>query len=397
VPLNRRTGWRSRLLRHPARVVVVGFVVAILVGTALLEIPVASTQNGSAPLLTCLFTATSAVTVTGLTPVDPATFWTPFCQAVILGLIQIGGLGIMTARRSCCDRLQAHRSARPTGHPDRDQHPAPRRPAPPRVTIVVFTAPFEVLATIVLAVRLGRGDARRLRPVGRAFHAVSAFNTPVFDLPTNLIGFASDAWVLLTIAVAVIAGGLGFPVWLDLSQRLRRPSRWSLHTKLTLVTSVALIVIGTIVLTALEWRDQATLGALSPAHRVLGGFFAAVTPRTAGFNALDYSVMDQSSLLVHRHADVHRGGAAGTAGGLKVTTLAVLFLAVWAEVRGDTEVAASRRRIPRSVLRQALTVAVITNNWWSSARCPDGDQPRAPSEAVFEVTSASRRWGSART
>ncbi len=176
--------------------------------------------------------------------------------------------------------------------------------------------------------------------------------------------------MLLTIAVAVIAGGLGFPVWLDLSQRLRRPSRWSLHTKLTLVTSVALIVIGTIVLTALEWRDQATLGALSPAHRVLGGFFAAVTPRTAGFNALDYSVMDQSSLLVTDMLMFTGGGAARGAGGRKVNTHSVHIQAVWAEVRGDTQVAAIRRRIPRSVLRQALTVAVISNNWWSSARWP---------------------------
>jgi potassium uptake TrkH family protein len=383
---------RTWILGRPTRAVVSAFVLAIVIGTVLLEIPIASTDQGSAPRLTALFTATSAITVTGLTPVDPATYWTPFGQAVILVLIQLGGLGIMTSaslflllaskRIGLRARLAAQAETHTLNFGDL------RRLV---LTIVVFTAAFEAIAITVLTVRLwaiGRSPAEALWQ--GTFHGISAFNNAGFSIYSdNLIGFAADAWVLITIAVAVICGGLGFPVWLDLRQRLTSPARWSLHTKLTLSMTGALLAGGTLMLTALEWRDGETLGGLTPAYRVLGGFFMATMPRTAGFNAVDYSVMDESSLLVTDMLMFAGGGAGGTAGGLKVTTLAVLFMVVWAEVRGDREVVAFRRRIPRSVLRQALTVAVISINLVVAATLGLMITNHIPlSDAVFEATSA---------
>lgn len=356
---------RAWLFRHPTRVVVGAFLLAIAAGTAVLMIPVASVAEGSPRLIDAFFTAVSAITVTGLSPVDPATHWTPFGQAVILVLIQLGGLGIMTSaslflllaskRIGLRGRLAAQTETHTLNLGDLRRLVA---------TIVAFTLAFEALAVAILTARLWSTG----RPLQTAlweglFHGVSAFNNAGFSIYSdNLIGFAGDAWVLLTVSAAVIAGGLGFPVWLDLRTHLRSPARWSLHTKLTLATTAVLLAAGTVILTALEWRDERTLGALGVGDRVVGGFFAAVMPRTAGFNAFDYAAADDTSLLVTDMLMFAGGGAGGTAGGLKVTTLAVLFLVVWAEIHGDREVGAFRRRIPPPVLRQALTVAVLAIN-----------------------------------
>jgi potassium uptake TrkH family protein len=380
------------LLRRPARAVLSAFLLAITVGTVLLEIPIASTDPGSAPRLTALFTATSAITVTGLTPVDPATYWTPFGQGVILVLIQLGGLGIMTSASLFLLLASKRIGLRARLATQTETHTLSLGDLRRLIyTIIGFTAVFEAIAIVILTVRLwvlGRSPAEALWE--GTFHAISAFNNAGFSIYTdNLIGFAADAWVLITVAVAVICGGLGFPVWLDLRRRLFAPARWSLHTKLTLAVTGVLLAVGTVILTALEWRDDDTLGALAPGYRVLGGFFAATMPRTAGFNAVDYAEMDESSLLVTDMLMFAGGGAGGTAGGLKVTTLAVLFLVVWAEVRGDREVVAFRRRIPRSVLRQALTVAVISINLVVVATLALMITNHLPlSDAMFEATSA---------
>lgn len=383
---------RAWLTRHPTRAVVGAFLAAILVGAGLLMVPVASVADGSAHPLDALFTATSAITVTGLVTVDTATHWTPFGQAIILVLIQLGGLGIMTSaslflllaskRIGLRARLAAQAETHTLNLGDL------RRLV---LTIVLFSAAAEAITVAVLAADLWAGG----RPLPQAlweglFHGVSAFNNAGFSIYSdNLIGLAGDALFLLAIAAAVIAGGLGFPVWLDLRVRLRTPHRWSLHTKLTLATTAVLLAVGTLLLTLLEWNDDRTLGGLSAGDRVVGGFFAATMPRTAGFNAVDYGAMDETSLLVTDLLMFAGGGAGGTAGGLKVTTLAVLFLVVWAEIHGDREVGAFRRRIPPAVLRQALTVAVLSASVVAvSTVLLMVTNEIALSHALFEVTSA---------
>jgi trk system potassium uptake protein TrkH len=355
----------SRVFRHPARLVLAAFVGAIAIGAGLLSLPVASVPDGPAPLETAFFTATSAVTVTGLVTVDTATYWTPFGQVVILGLIQIGGLGIMTSVSLLL--LVAAKSIGLRGRlaTQTETHTLDlgdlRRLV---VTIVGVSLAVELVVAVVLTTRLVLSGS----PLGDAawegaFHAVSSFNNAGFSLYSdNLMGLATDGWFLVTIALAVIVGGMGFPVWLDLFRRLRRPATWSVHTKLTLLTTAALLVAGTVVLTALEWGNDATLGELGWRGRLLNGFMAGVMPRTAGFNTIDYAEAGDASLLVTDMLMFAGGGSGGTAGGIKVTTLAVLFLVVWAELRGDVEPTAFRRRMPGAAIRQAFTVAVIAIN-----------------------------------
>jgi trk system potassium uptake protein TrkH len=354
---------RPRVIRHPARAVVAGFVATILVGAGLLSLPFCTEGPGGAPVLTALFTSTSAVCVTGLTVVDTATYWSPAGQAVILGLIQVGGIGIMTgaallflvlARRiGLRGRMAAQAETRSLGLGD------VRRLV---LAVVVLSLAFEVVAGVALTARLWLGLDR---PLGDAlwqggFHAVSAFNNAGFSLYSDsLIGLATDGWFLVTVALAVIAGGLGFPVWLEIRRRPARPRRWTVHTKLTLAVTLALLVLGTLAITALEWDNPETLGQHDAPGRLLGGFFAAVMPRTAGFNAIDYGQAGPDTLFVTDGLMLIGGGSGSTAGGLKVTTLALLLLIVWAEVRGDREVVAFRRRLPEAAQRQALTIAVL--------------------------------------
>ena len=176
--------------------------------------------------------------------------------------------------------------------------------------------------------------------------------------------FVDDPWICLPIAAAVISGGLGFPVILELRRQLRpaggRRRSWSLHLKLTLVATAALLVVGTGFVTATEWNNPATLGALDTPARLLAGFFQAVMPRTAGFNTLDYGQMEDGTLLGTIILMFIGGGSAGTAGGIKVTTFVILFFAVYAEVRGEPNVDAFGRRIDDRAIRQALTVVLLS-------------------------------------
>jgi Trk-type K+ transport system membrane component len=170
----------------------------------------------------------------------------------------------------------------------------------------------------------------------------------------------TDPLVCLPIAAAVILGGIGFPVILELRRELRRPGRWSLHTKTTLLGTALLLVGGTGLVTAFEWRNPGTLGTLGLAEKLLAGFFqGGVQPRTAGFNSLDYAQMHETSLLVTDALMFIGGGSAGTAGGIKVTTFMLLLFAIVAEVRGDPTVDAFGRQVPGVVLRQALSVALL--------------------------------------
>jgi len=362
-----RTPARPFSLR-PAQIIVAGFAAAILLGTALLSIPAATEGPGGAPLTTAAFTAVSAVTVTGMASVDTATYWSPFGQAAILALVQLGGLGIVTSASvlilvvSRRVGLRGRLTAQAEIHASGGDLGSLRRIT---LFIVGFTLAVEAIVVAAVTLRLWLGLGRSF---GQAvwqglFHGVAAFNQAGFSLYSdNLVGFATDALILVPLALAVIVGGVGFPVWLELRRRPRSPSRWSIHTKLTLVTTGTLLVLGFVVLTSLEWGNDETFGGDSVAGKLLGGFFAAVTARNAGFNTVDYADMGTDSLLVTDMLMFVGGGSASPAGGIKVTTLAVLFLIVWAEVRGEREVAAFDRAIPSATLRQALTIAVIALN-----------------------------------
>lgn len=386
------------MFRHPARLVVGGFAGAILIGTAFLLLGAATPGAGNASVSSALFAATSAVTVTGLSTVDVATYWSPFGQAVILVLIQIGALGIVTSaslllivasrRLGLRSRLVAHMETSGA-----DLGGVRRLVA----TIVVFTLATEAVVAAMLTLRLWLGYDR---PFSTAlwegtFHAVSAFGNAGASLYSdNLIGFATDGWFLVPVALAVILGGLGFPVWMEVRTKRRSPGRWSLHTKLTLTTTAALLVLGVVAMSALEWNNDETLGQYGVGGRLLGGFFAGVIPRTGGFNALDYADVGADSLLVTDLLMFAGGGSASTAGGIKVTTFAILFLIVWAELRGEREVVSFGRAIPSVVLRQSFTIVMIAAGaivFGTLALIATNDVEL--SEALFECVSAFTTTG----
>ena len=350
-------------LNHPAQLVVIAFAAAISLGTVLLLVPT-STADGTSPgLVTALFTATSAVCVTGLVTVDTATYWSGYGQGVILALIQLGGFGIMTLA-SLAVIFVSHKLGLKTRLLARAETGALDLGDVRTVLLGVakFTLLFEVIATLLLAVRfLAHYDESLPRAVWLgAFHAISAFNNAGFALfSDNLVGFLDDPWILVLVSVAVIAGGLGFPVMMELRRERMRWRRWSLHTKLTVGMTVVLLTVGTIVITTLEWSNPDTFGELNTPDTISAGFFSSAMPRTAGFNAIDYAEVTESTQLVTTLLMFIGGGAAGTAGGIKVSTAAVLLLMVWAELRGDPDVSRFGRRVPAVAQRQALSVVLI--------------------------------------
>lgn len=384
---------RRYRLRHPAQNVAAAFAVGIVVGTILLSLPVARAGPGAAPLNVATFTATSAVCVTGLIITDTPTYWSGFGEVVILVLIQAGGLGFMvlasllalalSRRIGLRQRLLAQTEINVT------ELGETRRVV---LAVAAFSLAFEVLAAVVLAARywLGYGE-----PLGRAawlglFHSVSAFNNAGFALySNNLVGFVDDAWVSLTVTLAVIAGGLGFPVLIELVRGPARPRQWSLHTKLTLTMTWVLLAAGTLAILSLEWSNPRTFGALDVPGKLLAGFFHGANPRTAGFNSVDYAAMGETSWLVTDILMFIGAGSAGTSGGIRVTTLAVLVLMVVAEARGLSTVNAFGRRIPQAAQRQALTVTLIGLGAVVAATMAITAQSGFPlSRTLFEAFSA---------
>jgi potassium uptake TrkH family protein len=357
--------WKRNLLEglHPAQVVVVGFAVAVVVGTALLMLPAARAGEGGAPPLTALFTATSAVCVTGLIVVDTPTYWTGFGQSVVLVLIQVGGFGIMTLASLLgllISRRLGLRTRLTTAAETKSLSLGDVRSVV--LGVARMTAVIEAVAALALALRFATAYGE---PPARAlwlgvFHAVSAFNNAGFALwSDSLVRFVTDPFVCLPVAVAVVLGGIGFPVLFELRRELTRPRRWSLHTKITALGTGVLLLGGTAFMLAAEWGNPGTLGRLDVPGKVLAGFFQAVMPRTAGFNSVDIAQMNPGTWFGSDVLMFIGGGSAGTAGGIKVTTFVVLLFVILAEVRGDDDVSAFSRRIPGTAQRQALTVALL--------------------------------------
>jgi trk/ktr system potassium uptake protein len=356
---------RSRRLRHPARFVVAGFAAVILIGAAVLCLPVATSGPGGAPFHTALFQSTAAVTLGGMSLVDVASYWSPAGQAVILVLVELGGLGIVTSALLLFVVVARQVGLRGRLAAQAETHTLDlggmRRLL---LAIVAFTVAAQALTSLILfGLLLNTGRSTGTAAWEGLFHGIAAFNNAGISIfPGGLTSFVGNAGILATVAVAVIVGGLGFPVWLEVWRHPRRPSRWSVHARLTLLATAVLLVAGIVTITAFEWTNPATLGALSVPDRLVNGAFAGVMPRTAGFNALDYGAFGQDSLLFTDMLMFAGGGSGSVAGGIKVTTFALLLLVVWAELRGEAEVNAFNRRIPAPVQRQALTLAVISVN-----------------------------------
>lgn len=378
--------------RHPARSMAISLAALIAAGTFLLRLPATTPGPGTAPLRTALFTATSASTVTGLNIVDPGSYWTPFGQAVILLLIQIGGIGVMSsaslvailvaARMGLRSRLVGEHETRAVGIS------TVRRVIGGTVAVSAIT---ELVIAALLTARLWSGYDYSF---GRAawfgiFHAVSAFNNAGFALwRDNLMSFATDPLIVIPLAIAIIMGGLGLLVVFDIA--FIRPARlWTVHTKATLTVTAILLIVGPLVLIACEWDNPRTLGALDIPGRVLSGLFSGITPRTAGFHTIDYSQAGTASLLFTDVLMFLGGGSGSTTGGIKVTTFAVLVMAVVAEARGYRDVDIFRRRMSETTIRQAIAVAGLGLGSVVTAVMIMASITDLPlDDLLFEVTSA---------
>ena len=352
----------SRFVRNPARLVAALFALAILIGTFLLMLPGMSEDPGSAPFMTALFTSTSAVSVTGLQLVDTGSYWTGTGHVTILVLVQLGGLGILTstsvaflvAVRRLGLRGQVVGSVEQEALRSNDFRLAIR-------TAFVVTLVAEVAIAIGIASRLAAGGTDGGSAVWQGvFHSVSAFNNAGFSLwGDSLARFATDPAMIGMFSAAIVAGGLGVPVWIDLRRSWRRPRRWSLHTKLTLATSTILLLFGAGVITWMEWGNGETIGSESPSTRIMSGIFASITARSAGFSTFDYGFARGETLFVTDALMFAGAGAASTGGGIKVTTLAVLFLIAWAEIRSRGDVEAFGRAVPAPIHRRAIAITGI--------------------------------------
>ncbi|WP_263118878.1 potassium transporter TrkG [Cellulomonas sp. RIT-PI-Y] len=354
----------DRLARQsPARLALGVFAAVIALVTGLLSMPWATASGQRAPFVDALFTATSAVCVTGLVTVDTGTYWSTAGHVVILVGIKIGGLGVMTLasilglavsrRIGLTQRLLVTSETKTTRLGEVGSLLR---------TVIVTSTMLEVIIALVLVPRLRIvGDSWGEAAWHGLFYAVSAFNNAGF-VPTadGLRPFAGDWWMLLPIIIGVFIGSLGFPVILNVIKKLRRPHRWSLHAKLTIVTSAALVAFGTVMVAAFEWTNPRTLGGVGWNETLLASLFAGVMPRSGGFATVDVSQMHESTWLLHDALMFVGGGSASTAGGIKVTTLAVMLLAIRAEARGDRDVEAYGRRIPREALQVAIAVSLVS-------------------------------------
>ncbi|MFF2604344.1 TrkH family potassium uptake protein [Arthrobacter koreensis] len=325
-------------------------------------LPASGAVPGSASFTDALFTAVSALCVTGLSVVETHVYWSTFGHVVILVLIQVGGLGVMTfasivglaviGRFSFRSRLQAVAENRSQ---DLD--------STPRViggVVLISLVTEAVIALLALRFWLGYGkDPGEAVWLG-VFHAVSAFNNAGFSLfHRNLEGFAADPLVCLPVATAVIIGGLGFPVLVQLRRAWRKPLRWTINTRLVLWGTLILLPAGTVFLALCEWNNPQTLGALSGPERLLAAFFMSVQTRTAGFSSVEVGQMEPLSWLGMDVLMFIGAAPAGTGGGIKVTTFAVLVYAVAAEVRGNEQVTALGKALPAYAARQALVVVLV--------------------------------------
>jgi trk system potassium uptake protein len=380
-------------LQHPARLITSAFAAAIAVGTLLLMLPMATTGAGGATATDALFTATSAITVTGLGVVDTATHWSTFGEVVILALIQLGGLGIMTLASIVLVGLSGRIGLRQRLIAQQEVGVLTLGEVGSVVRAVLrLTVAVEAVAAVALGlwffVEYEMGAARSAWH--GLFHAVSAFNNAGFALYSDsLVRFVHDPVVNVVVMVAIVLGGLGVPVLGELARDRLHWSKWSLHTKLVLVTSGALILVAWIAIAFLEWTNTSTLGPMSAPESLLASLFQAVTPRTAGFNTIDFGSVREATLLFTSALMFIGAGPASTGGGIKVTTFAMLAFVILSEMRGDRDVVLFNRRIPTVAQRQGLSIALIgvgvvfvtTLLLVENAGMELGD-------ALFEVTSA---------
>lgn len=347
----------------PTQVLALGFATIILIGTLLLMLPVATKSGERTDFLTALFTATSATCVTGLVVVDTKTYWSVFGQIVIMLLIQVGGLGIMTmstlfalilGRKITFKERLVMQEAFNTNSLGGIVKFAKY--------ILMVSFLFESIGAIILTLRFLPQMGLKKAVYYGLFHSISAFNNAGFDLMGNfrsLTGYVSDWVVNLVVMGLIIFGGLGFYVLLDIYEH-RHFNKFTLHSKIVITITLLLIAIGTLLIFLFEYNNPKTLGPLDFPTKILAALFQAVTPRTAGFNTLSLSDMTVASKFLTIILMFIGASPAGTGGGIKTTTFAVILYTVLSVIQGEEETVLYKRTISRNIVYKAVAISFIS-------------------------------------
>ena len=348
-----------KLKLSATQIIALVFAAMIIVGTGLLMLPAASQNGKSTAFLDALFTATSATCVTGLVPFDTGSHWSGFGQAVIIVMIEIGGLGFMSLAslfvfmlRRRIGLKQRLVMAQALSLNEMDGVVKLQK------WVLGGSLSMQALAALVLFFRfLPRFGAGKAAWYG-VFHAISAFCNAGFDIfgyGDSLISFNRDPVVCVTLMLLVVVGGLGFFVWEEVA-RVHSWKKFSVYTRLVLLSSLILLLVGTAAFCALEWNNPATMGGMSVADELLNGFYQSVTVRTAGFDVMGQGALTDSSKGVSIFLMLIGGSSGSTAGGVKTVTMVVLALFLWARARGRSTVCVYKRTIPADKVLDAMTI-----------------------------------------
>ncbi len=389
--------WYSKRPKNlsATKIIAMVFALIILLGTVLLSLPAASRSGVSCGFRPALFTATSATCVTGLVLYDTWTQWSGFGQAVILCLIELGGLGFMSAAalvvfllRRKVGLKQRLVMAQALSVDDMDGVVRLQK------TVLIGSLGIQLTGALLLFLRFLPNYGVRRALIWGVFHAVSAFCNAGFDVfgvvapDASAAYFNDDPVVLLILMVLIILGGLGFFVWEEVC-RVRSWKKFSVYTKLVLLMTLALLLSGGVIFLALEWNNPATLGAMPVWQKILNAFFQSVTLRTAGFASIDQGCLTDAGKAVSIVYMLIGGSSGSTAGGLKTVTVVVLVLFMWARARGKSSVTAFRRTIPQGKVLDAVTIiAIVVGLCMTGAIFITATSPVAFTDALYEAASA---------
>lgn len=356
---------KRKLRLMPTQIIAITFAAIILVGAVLLSLPAASRNGESCGFLPALFTATSATCVTGLVMFDTFSQWSGFGQTVIISLIEIGGLGFMSAAslvvfvfRRKVGLKQRMLMAQALSVDDMAQVVKLQK------WVLLGSLTVQLVGAVVLLLHFLPDHGFKQALIWGVFHAISAFCNAGFDIfgsvepGASLITFNHDPVVLITLMALVVIGGLGFFVWEELA-RVRRFKKFSVYTKLVLITTAVLLVGGAGLILLLEWNNPATLGNMPWGQKILNAFFQSVTLRTAGFVSVDQAGLTDAGKVVSMLLMLIGGSSGSTAGGIKTVTVVVLVLFIWARARGKRSVNVFRRTIPGEKIMDAMTISFI--------------------------------------
>ena len=350
----------------PAQIMVLSFSGVILLGALILMLPISSQSREVTPFLDTLFTATSAVCVTGLVVVDTGTYWSVFGKTIILILIQIGGIGFMTMTTSLAIIMGKKIGLRNRMIMQEALNQFSLSGVI-RLTkyVIMITFFVELMGALLLSIRFIPDFGLKNGIYYSIFHAVSAFCNAGFDIMggfKSLTDYATDPLVSMVVATLIIFGGLGFAVIADLT-RFKGIRKMSLHSKLVLLVTISLIVFGFFSILLLEYNNPKTMGSFTWGEKFVASFFASVTPRTAGYNTLDLNGLTMPTRFITMILMFIGGSPGSTAGGLKTTTFGIMILYLIGIFKGSDEINFANRRISKDVANRTVAVIMISVIW----------------------------------